>query len=49
VVGAVLAGLTVTGRQLQAVYATKYPPTIDEFELVDEPEIVPTDVGLDED
>lgn len=49
VVGAVLAGLTVTGRQLQAVYATKYPPMIDEFELVDEPEIVPTDVGLDAD
>lgn len=47
-IGAILAGVTVTGRQVQAIYNTKYPAVVDEFDLLDEPEIVPTDVGLDD-
>lgn len=44
-VAAVLAGVTVFGRQLQAMVNTQNPVPVDELEFVDEPEIIPTDVS----
>lgn len=44
-VAAVLASVTVIGRQLQAIVNTQYPIPVDELEFVDEPEIIPTDVS----
>lgn len=44
-VAAVLASVTVIGRQLQAIVNTQHPVQVDELEFVDEPEIIPTDVS----
>jgi hypothetical protein len=44
-VAAVLASVTIIGRQLQAIVNTKNPVPVDELEFVDEPEIIPTDIS----
>lgn len=48
VIGAILAGVTVAGRQVQAIYNTKYPTHLDESTLIDDFDPYPTDVGLDD-
>jgi hypothetical protein len=45
IIAAVLSVVTIIGRQLQAMSMTSHPFPFDELGVVDEPEVIPTDVS----
>ena len=45
IIAAVLSVVTIIGRQLQAMANTANPVPADELGVVDEPEVIPTDVS----
>jgi hypothetical protein len=45
IIAAVLSVVTILGRQLQAMAVTANPVPADELGVVDEPEVIPTDVS----